>query len=282
MSELKVIGDVAQGFKGLPYEATLKAKSMGTKSIHCDKHGDVDVGYRFVSRGDGYFDFELKGCGLCATEKTNAEKAEQERIEKAERDRKILEHSIGRANIPVRFQNRTIDSYQPMNDDAVKVRNAAKNYADNFSENLKQGRGLNFIGSVGTGKTHLAIGIALEAIKQGYTPLFISVYSAIRHIKDSWRRDSDRSESEALDDLVSPDLLILDEVGVQFSSDTERLIIFDVLNRRYEDLRPTIILSNLTMEEISKVIGDRVVDRLRECNKAYLFNWESYRGKRNG
>ena len=282
MSDLKIIGDVGHGFKGLPYEATLKAKSMGTRSIHCDTHGNVEVGYRFVSKGDGLFDFELKGCGLCATEKANTEKSEQERIEKAERDSKQLEIAIGRANIPIRFQTRTLDSFIPTCDAAIKAHKAAQSYAQNFDEHCKNGQGLNFVGGVGTGKTHLAVGIALEAIKQGYTPLFISVFGAIRHIKDAWRRDSDRSETEALNDLITPDLLILDEVGVQFSSDTERLIIFDVLNRRYEDLRPTIIISNLMMDEISKVIGERVVDRLRECNKAYWFNWGSYRGKRNG
>jgi DNA replication protein DnaC len=280
MSELKIIGDVAQGFKGLPYEATLKAKSMGTQFIHCDTHGDVEVGYRFVSKGDGLFDFELKGCGVCATEKAQSDEAEKSRIEKAERERKRLEVAIGRANIPVRFQTRTLDSFTPTCDAAIKAHKAAKSYAQNFDEHCKNGQGLNFIGDVGTGKTHLAVGIALEAIKQGYTPLFISVFSAIRHIKDAWRRDSDISESEALNDLIAPDLLILDEIGVQFSSDTERLIIFDVLNRRYEDLRPTIIISNLMMDEISKVIGERVVDRLRECNKAYWFNWESYRARR--
>lgn len=280
MRELKIIGDVAQGFKGLPYEATLKAKSMGKKSIHCDTHGDIEVGYRFVSKGNGMFDFELRTCGLCAESEAIAEKAERERIEKAERERKRLEAAIGRANIPVRFQTRTLDTYKPTCETAERAHNAAKSYAKNFETHYKNGQGLNFIGGVGTGKTHLAIGIALETIKQGYTPLFISVYSAIRHVKDSWRRDSDRSETEALNDLIAPDLLILDEVGVQFASDTERLIIFDVMNGRYEESKPTIILSNLKMDEIGSVIGERVVDRLRECNKAYWFNWESYRARR--
>lgn len=279
MSDLKIIGDVAQGFKGLPYEATLKAKSMGTKSIHCSTHGDVEVGYRFVSKGNGLFDFELKTCGLCATEKENSDKVEQERIEKSERDRKRLEVAVGRANIPVRFQSRTLDTYKPICDDASKVHNTAILYAKNFKDNFENGRGLNFIGGVGTGKTHLAIGIALETIKQGYTPLFISVSEAMRHVKNTWSAKSEISESEAFDNLTMPDLLILDEVGVQFSSDTERLIIFDIINCRYANNLPTIILSNLQMNEVGKVIGERVVDRLRECNKACSFNWGSYRAR---
>ncbi len=77
-----------------------------------------------------------------------------------------------------------------------------------------------------------------------------------------------------------PDLLILDEVGVQFGSDTEKLILFDVLNERYERRRPTILMTNLTLEEVADFLGDRIIDRLREDGGEFIpFDWESHRGK---
>ena len=75
------------------------------------------------------------------------------------------------------------------------------------------------------------------------------------------------------------DLLILDEVGVQFGSDTEKLILFDVLNERYEKRRPTLVLSNLSLPDVEQYLGERIFDRLREDGgEAVVFDWESHRG----
>ena len=75
----------------------------------------------------------------------------------------------------------------------------------------------------------------------------------------------------------SPDLLILDEVGVQFGSDFEKQILFDVLNERYEKLKPSILLSNIPGDQLADYLGERVTDRLRENGgKMIGFDWDSY------
>ena len=106
------------------------------------------------------------------------------------------------------------------------------------------------------------------------TVMFTTVMRAIRRVKDTWSRDSRESESEAIAALVFPDLLILDEVGVQFGSDTEKLILFDVLNERYEKRKPTLLLSNLPAEEVREYLGKRVCDRLSEDGgEVVVFDW---------
>jgi DNA replication protein DnaC len=71
-------------------------------------------------------------------------------------------------------------------------------------------------------------------------------------------------------------------VGVQFGSDTEKLMLFDILNERYERRRPTILMSNLPRDEVSAYLGERVFDRLREDGGQFIsFTWESYRKSRN-
>ena len=78
--------------------------------------------------------------------------------------------------------------------------------------------------------------------------------------------------------MSEPDLLILDEVGVQFGSDFERNTLFDVLNERYELRKPTIFLSNLGREDLAEFLGERVMDRLREDGATVVpFDWPSYR-----
>lgn len=118
-------------------------------------------------------------------------------------------------------------------------------YADGFDEVIKTGRSALFVSKVGTGKTHLATGIALCLMRRdGRAVLFTTVMRTVRSVKDTWIRGPDKTEAQVVAALVFLDLLILDEVGVQFGCDTEKLILFDVLNERYEKRRPTLLLSN--------------------------------------
>ena len=78
--------------------------------------------------------------------------------------------------------------------------------------------------------------------------------------------------------FIGFDLLVIDEVGAQFGSDTEKLFIFDIIDGRYQDMKPTILISNLDIAGIKDVIGERCVDRLREGGGSMIaFNWESSR-----
>ena len=64
--------------------------------------------------------------------------------------------------------------------------------------------------------------------------------------------------------FIRPDLLILDEVGVQFGSETEKMILFEIINGRYEQLKPTIVINSNLRRALTDYLGERVVDRLRE------------------
>lgn len=197
----------------------------------------------------------------------------------ADRAQTISHSILSRAAIPPRFANRRLSNYQPTCPEAAKALQVAQQYADTFQQAMEIGRSLIFIGNVGAGKTHLAVGIAHEVMQQGYSALFTSVMGAVRSIKETYGR-RELTESQAIARLVEPDLLILDEVGVQFSSDTERLYLFEILNGRYENMRPTIVISNLDMTGIKECLGQRVYDRLREGDgRAVSFAWESYRGR---
>lgn len=185
---------------------------------------------------------------------------------------------LGRAGIPPRFQDRSFDNYMA---DTAPQRSAlafAREFALDFSGSDNQGRCALFVGRPGTGKTHLAAAIGMHLLREGRPVLFSTVMRAIRMIKDAWVQGTQVSESEAVARLTQPDLLILDEVGVQSGSDFERNLLSDVLNERYENHRSCLLLSNLPVEEIGAYIGDRALDRLREdSSESVVFDWESYR-----
>jgi len=244
-------------------------KDKPTKKRMCPKHGAY-TSTNFVS------DFWTE-CPVCMKTKINKQLKERDKEAALEREQRKWAARIGSAAIPERFKDRTLDSYVAKTSGQKKALAFAKEYAENFDQVIKTGRSAIFTGKVGTGKTHLAVGIALSIMKQQRSALFVTVQRLIRRIKDSWRT-KEETESDVINAFASPDLLILDEVGVQFGSEFEKQLLFDVLNERYEKLKPSILLSNIPSEQLSDYLGERVMDRLRENGGALIgFNWDSYR-----
>ena len=142
-----------------------------------------------------------------------------------------------------------------------------------------QFKGVFLLGPTGTGKTHLAVGIGLHIMQRNRLVLFVTAQRMFCRIKDSWRKGSDESQSDVIRLLTQPDLLILDEIGVQFGSKFEEEALFDVMNERYEKRKPTLLLSNKDESEVRALIGERVYDRLREDGGVIVpFGWSSHRG----
>ncbi|UUM20949.1 ATP-binding protein [Mycoavidus sp. SF9855] len=217
-------------------------------------------------------------------------------LEKAEADKKAREaklqawqRKMGDAGIPERFQNRSLKNFIAETPSQKYALTFSLAYADGFEEVLKKGRSAVFIGKPGTGKTHLSTSIGLRIMRRyNRTVLFTSVLRAVRRIKETWRKDSKETESEATEALVFPDLLILDEVGQQFGTYAEKLILFDVLNGRYEKRKPTLLLANIPLDDykekglikpgLKSFLGDRIMDRLSEDGGEFVvFDWESKR-----
>ena len=72
-------------------------------------------------------------------------------------------------------------------------------------------------------------------------------------------------------------LLVIDEIGVQYGTDGEQTVLFEILDRRYREMMPTILLTNQGAEGLRTFIGDRSFDRLRENSRWVTFDWDSYR-----
>ncbi len=66
---------------------------------------------------------------------------------------------------------------------------------------------------------------------------------------------------------------------MQFGSEAEKLILFEIINTRYEKMKPTILISNLPLEELSAFIGERVIDRMSDGGCTLAFTWDSYRSR---
>lgn len=218
-------------------------------------------------------------CPTCSAE-AGAKREARRQVEEHALKAAQLAKRIQQAGIPERFADRSFADFSATTKGQKKALAFAREYAEGFSSVLETGRCALFVGCVGTGKTHLAAAIAFHVIREGRTAVFTTTQRAIRRVKDTWRRGCDESESEAIAALSCPDLLVFDEVGVQFGSDAERMILFDILNDRYERRLPTILLSNLDAGGVKSCLGERIFDRLREDGgQLIVFDWGSYRGQ---
>jgi DNA replication protein DnaC len=72
--------------------------------------------------------------------------------------------------------------------------------------------------------------------------------------------------------------LFIDEVGIQYGTESEQIAMFDIINGRYEYQRPTILITNLDINGLKDIMGERIIDRLRQDGGQLLaFNWKSLR-----
>ncbi len=181
-------------------------------------------------------------------------------------------------NIAPRFAQATFDTYQPKHPAAEGNLKTCQGYVQTWADRKAAGEGLLLCGRQGTGKTHLAVAICREIATGGDEDVFITTASRIiRAFRRSWNGEGEMSEFDTLKFYSEKDLLVIDEIGVQYGTESERNILFEVLNNRYEDLLPTILISNLPVTELAKFLGDRALDRLFQGGTVLAFDWESYR-----
>lgn len=217
-------------------------------------------------------------CESC--ERTRVLAEIEERASAGERGRlgRLLEDSM----LQRRFVDKTFENfflYGEHQDRQEKILAYTRSFADDFARHRETGTWLLFVGNTGTGKGHLCAAIINRIIQAGWSALFTKTPRLLREIKETFNRDAEVTQSEILRRMGELDLLVIDEVGVQFGTDTERMILYEVLDLRYEAMLPVILTSNVrNLKTLEKLLGERIIDRLFEGESRILFfDWESYR-----
>jgi DNA replication protein DnaC len=191
-------------------------------------------------------------------------------------------------NIPVRYANASFQTFEITNQNQEKIIDICKKYVENFEKVASIGRSLLMVGTTGTGKTHLAYSIAKALILQKSNLLEYITYTPIKTIFDGVKATfNDKSnyyyqkKDKLLEYYEKSTLLIIDEVRTKLDSSFESEVLFELIDNRYNNLRPTIMISNLSLEELKGCVDVRVIDRMLENRGIILnFEWSSHRGKR--
>ena len=133
------------------------------------------------------------------------------------------------------------------------------------------------LGNCGTGKTHLACAIGMEAVRQSKTVLFATASEIIRRVQAAHKSDTE-TEWGMMQEFEQLDLLIVDEVGVQYATESANRIITEIVNARYNAEKPTVFISNLGADEFQAVMGERAMSRMMEDGcKPFVCDWADYR-----
>lgn len=236
------------------------------RTEECWLHGE------FVSRN--IFRTVWSKCQAC-DEIQRAAAIEAERLAKSAAAEVSHRKMLDAARIPARFERSTFDNFIADTDEKRHALTVSRDFAEGFAEHAKRGATLIFSGKPGTGKSHLAGAILSSLLSNDVR--YITCLDMIRAVRDTWRKDSERSESQLLAYFERLDLLVIDEVGMQYGTDGEQTIVFDVLDRRYRELRPVVLLTNQDKDGFRGYVGDRTYDRLRETCRWVAFDWASYR-----
>jgi DNA replication protein DnaC len=156
-------------------------------------------------------------------------------------------------------------------DDLIHFKNAVdtcKKFINNFDNDYHN---LLFYGTVGTGKSFLSGCVAKELLDKGHSIVYFSAEQLFRSISALYYDHEHNAEREALfDTLHESDLLIIDDLGTEFSNEFTKSQLFSIFNQRITNRRPLVISTNLTLEDIRKIYSDRFLSRLAE--NSYICN----------
>ncbi len=190
------------------------------------------------------------------------------------------ERRLAAAHIPERYRHYTLDGYDPSfrgaDPSLARAHLTARKFVEAYPVDTA-GKGLLFTGSIGVGKTHLAVGVLRRLVQErGVKGLFCDYRELLKNIQNSYNPQVNTTELELLKPVFAAEVLVLDDLGAQKPNEWVWDTVALILNSRYNDELTTIITTNYAdlqagngaktdAERAARepTLGDRIGDRMR-------------------
>ena len=187
---------------------------------------------------------------------------------------------LAAAQIPERYRHCSLDTFETSfhgSDPSLeRALTTARRFVDEYPVDTA-GKGLLFVGDIGTGKTHLSVGVLRRLVREkGVRGLFCDYRELLKSIQNSYNPQVATTELELLKPVFAAEVLILDDLGAQKPNDWVWDTVALILNTRYNDKQSTIITTNYPDQPAASgnltetqraarelTLGDRIGDRMR-------------------
>lgn len=209
------------------------------------------------------------------------EQEKQRKLEEKQREK--IKELFGNSGMSKRALNCSFENYQPtfQNAEAVKI---CTEYIKDFDIISRSSRnGLFICGECGVGKSHIAFATANALIQRGNSVIAMTMIDLLLKVKSSFNAAVEgMTEEQILKIYTDCNLLIIDDLGKEKPTDWVLQMIYAIIDRRYNALKPIIVTTNFTASELIKRFGDTsignaIVDRLFEICQYVPIEGESYR-----
>lgn len=199
-----------------------------------------------------------------------------ERVDGIERVRRcdcwrssMVERMMASARIPRRYQHCDLANFEQSYDSLREAHRRAQVFLETFPVVEK---GLLLRGRHGVGKTHLAVAVLKQAVRdKSARGFFYETRELLKLVRDSYATSGETTEMDVLRPVLDADLLVLDDLGAEKTSEWVQETLGLVVNTRYAERRPTIFTTNLgnstSLDELQSLrvqLGERTRSRLLE------------------
>lgn len=188
-----------------------------------------------------------------------------------------------RTRLPELFARCSLANYRPTPGNTSQLR-ALTHAHDLVGEYPSWSHGLLFMGSVGTGKTHLAAGVSRALAEKGAACLFSNTGKLLKELQAAYDPSAVATERAVLTPILTTEVLVLDELGATKPTEWVRDTLLHVINTRYEERRMTLFTTNYSdeagaagEETLEDRIGVRLRSRLYQMCREVRIEGDDYR-----
>lgn len=230
------------------------SRLLAERVLDCDKHGPW---HPFAVDENGVVASVGNMCPACRAE------------------RLALSRFGEMSGVPRRYAESSFDNFEIYSPDQIQAVDQLRAYAGE----LAAGSSTNAIllGTPGTGKTHLAIAIAHVMASQRRSVVYTGMLDLLDRLRQDRFPSPPARAGEFTERVTRVDLLVIDEIGKQVGTESEAVAAQRIIDRRYAEQMPTVLVTNGAMDDVRDLITGAALERVQSDCVEVSLNWRSYR-----